>query len=397
MPSLPRAVDPSEFDLDDYEVAKRIAVGGMAEVFLAWQRGPSGFRRSVAIKRALPHLVEEPESAKLFLREAAIAGRLAHRNIVSVLEVLQPLPEQLLIVMEYIEGKPLSQLLLALEGPMPTSLAGYITTSVCDALDHAYNSIGSSLKPLRIVHRDVSPANILLGVDGEVKLADFGIARALGAESFTKTGVIRGKARYMSPEQIKGEPLDQRSDIFSVGVLLYEITTGVALFKRDSEVATAHALLSDEIAPPDQHVADYPTELARIVARALERDRDKRYPKAADLAADLRSWLGKAPLAAARRQLTGLLQELFPDGDLSDTDSPAQWGEASNSKRTVVVTTRTSSRPVVAAVAEPSRPHRAPLPDSPPSPWSNPWILFGILLMVGSIAMWLILILISKP
>ena len=296
-----------------YEVSRRIAVGGMAEVFLAAQVGPSGFRRQVVLKRIHPHLSEEPRYLQMFLNEARIAADLSHPNIVHIYELFRDGASSYVIAMEYVHGETASSLMretLRRDIRIPPGCILRVVAAVCEALHHAWEEPAIDGSARRIIHRDVSPPNVLLGVDGQVKLADFGIAKALLSEGLTKVATLKGKFGYMSPEQVRCDPLDNRSDIFSLGTMLYEMTVGRRLFRRESDVETLQAILKDDIPPPSSLVPDYPADLEPVVMRALARDRDDRYPTArafADALAEVarkNQWdMETGPLAALVRQV----------------------------------------------------------------------------------------------
>ena len=354
--------------LESYEYSQRIAVGGMAEIFLAWQTGPSGFRRQVAVKHPLPHLTADPDFVALLLREAHLAADLSHPNIVSVLDVLNPGGHECLIVMEYVHGPTLRELLNTAAKKahaIPIEVAVHITVSICAALDYAHNAAGVGNQPRRIVHRDVTPTNILISTNGQVKLGDFGIARTYSAETVTRTGVVRGKAAYMSPEQTRGETLDQRSDLFSVGAILYEMLTCVQPFHRTGgEAAIAHAVLNDPIPDPTVHVPNMKPALARVLNRALARERAARYPSAAHLAADLRAAIGPSTLPA-EVSLAELIKRLFPDMVSKPDPHIREERETDSEAPTTVVVTRshrgtiTSQRPAISTTTPPPPPAAA--------------------------------------
>ena len=219
MPSAMR--HPTKFG--KYLLLERIAVGGMAEVFVAKAFGVEGFERLLAIKKILPTMGEDAEFIRMFVDEARIAVQLAHANIVQVLE-LGKHEERLYIAMEYVSGRDLRQLMERFrkrQEAMPLPQVCLIVAEVCEALDHAHRKRDAQGRPLGIVHRDVSPQNVLVSFEGEVKLIDFGIAKAESRLQKTQSGILKGKFSYMSPEQVKGQPIDGRSDVLACGVLLW--------------------------------------------------------------------------------------------------------------------------------------------------------------------------------
>ncbi|XXF75887.1 protein kinase [Myxococcaceae bacterium GXIMD 01537] len=278
-----------------YLLIKRLAVGGMAELFLA-QHPPKP--ELVVIKRILPYLSEEPEFVQMFLDEARIAAQLHHPNVVQVFE-LGKLENTIFIAMEYVEGIDLRRI-VAEEAKhtstVPYGVAARICAQVAAGLDHAHHSRGVDGRPLELIHRDVSPQNVMVSYDGRVKLVDFGIAKANAAAERSKPGVIKGKFLYLAPEQVGQERLDGRADIFALGVMLYEITTGRSPFSRPTTQAILYAIRSEEPTPPHLLRSDYPVELSRIVMRCLVKDRNQRYPRAAAVQADLEAFLNSGAL-----------------------------------------------------------------------------------------------------
>ena len=270
----------------------------MAEVYRARPFNAPNFKRFLAVKRILPNLAADGEFIEMFVDEAKIAVQLNHRAICQIYE-LGRLDGSFYIVMEYIAGRDL----LALQNwfrkrrrIMSVAQAVHIAIQVCEGLDYAHRKVSDDGEPLKVIHRDVSPQNILISYDGEVKVIDFGIARAATTNQVTQVGVLKGKFGYMSPEQVDAQPLDRRSDIFAVGTLLWEMLTARRLFYADSDYATLEKVRSGEIVPPSAKNERVPAEVDRIVMRALERDLDKRYQWASEFAADLRRFLeGASP------------------------------------------------------------------------------------------------------
>jgi serine/threonine protein kinase len=377
--------------IEGYEYSHRIAVGGMAEIFLAWQRGPGGFRRQVAVKHALPHLTADPDFVDLLLREAHIAADLSHSNIVSVLDVLNPGGRECLIVMEYVHGPTLRALLgAAAKKPIgiPAEVTAHVVLSMCAALDYAHNSTDVGGRPRKIVHRDVTPTNILLGMNGQVKLGDFGIARTYAADSVTRTGVIRGKAAYMSPEQTRGEALDQRSDLFSVGVVLFEMVTGAQPFLRPGgEAAIARAILTDPIPDPKAIVPNLNPALARVIQGALARDRDDRYESAAELASDLRAALGYSPASAAA-SLAGFLKMLFPNMAPKPEEQVREEPQDPAETSTTVVVTRSRRNPTSAPGEPISTPPAPPAAAAVRLPNRSALLFLYALALISALAWW---------
>ncbi|WP_309893901.1 protein kinase domain-containing protein [Archangium sp.] len=278
-----------------YLLIKRLAVGGMAELFLAQEPPRSEL---VVIKRILPYLSEEPEFVQMFLDEARIAAQLHHPNVVQVFE-LGRINESIFIAMEYVEGVDLRRILAEetkFSAQVPYAVAARICAQVASGLDHAHNSKGVDGRPLGLIHRDVSPQNVMVAYDGSVKLVDFGIAKAEALAERSKPGVIKGKFLYLSPEQVMQEKLDWRSDLFALGVMLYEITTGRSPFARPTTEAILYAIRFEMPSPPHLIRDDYPQELSRIVMKCLTKDRNQRYQRASQVQADLETLLASGTM-----------------------------------------------------------------------------------------------------
>lgn len=302
--------------LGRYELIKRIAVGGMGVIYLAKSRGAGGFEKTVIIKKILEHLADEPEFITKFLDEGRTVVHLTHGNIVPVFDMGSQGGEYF-IAMEYLPGRDLRDVLKRLRDSgelMPMSLAVFIAIEACKGLDYAHRCTGEDGQPLGIVHRDVSPSNILISRDGEVKIIDFGIARATGRVAKTMTGRIQGKVCYMSPEQATGKSVDSRSDIFSMGVVLYEMLTGVRVFQGDSDLQSLDYVRQCEVAPPSSINPEIPPELDAIVLRALVADRQARYQSIEKLHVALLEWLYGRGRAVTGQQLAEFAGELFPEG-----------------------------------------------------------------------------------
>jgi len=272
-----------------YRVLGLLGTGGMAEVFLAKLVGFSGFERPIVIKRILPHLAREKHFRDMFLDEARIVASIQHQNVVHVQELCQEEGE-LYMVMEYLEGESaagLARRLSAKRKLLSYGLAAHVVGEICNGLHSAHNLKDAEGRLQNLVHRDVSPANIFITYDGGVKILDFGIAVAADRVSRTEAGQVKGKYAYMSPEQCQGKPLDRRSDVFSLGTVLYEISTCRRLFKRDNDLLTLKAICEEEIVAPSKQVSSYPPALEAVVMKALQRDREDRYQSALEMRRDL--------------------------------------------------------------------------------------------------------------
>jgi len=299
----------------NYEILRRIAAGGMAEVFLAKQTGLGGFERLVCIKRILPHLGEQEDFVKMFQDEARIAANLIHPNVAQIYDIGQ-VSGAYYIAMEYVRGEDLRRIYnqeVARGRAMPPEPAAQIILGAAAGLDYAHRQTTIDGRPLNIVHRDVSPQNILVTYDGHVKLVDFGVAKAAGKMTETRTGVLKGKYSYMSPEQASGDPIDARTDIFALGITLYEVTTGVRLFKRDNEIETLHAVIECNVAAPGEVLPGYDPDLETIVMKALSFDPDARFQSAGEMTQALERMLIGRGHATGASSLGAYMQDLFAE------------------------------------------------------------------------------------
>jgi serine/threonine protein kinase len=296
-----------------YLLLDKVASGGMAEVWRAKLTGEQGFQRIYAIKKILPHVAEDTEFITMFTDEALITSSLQHANIGQVYEFSKQ-SDTYYIAMEYISGKDLKTVWSynrSRKSTLPVDLAAYVVHKIADGLDYAHRRTDNYGKDAGIVHRDVSPQNILLSWDGEVKVIDFGIAKASEKSGRTRPGTLKGKFAYMSPEQIRGLGLDGRADIFAIGVVLYELCTGERGFSADSEFSLLEMVRNVEIKPPTIVNREIPAELERIIYKALAKDREHRYQTASELSEDLQRFLilrGKPP---NRQDLSAYLKTNF--------------------------------------------------------------------------------------
>ncbi len=296
-----------------YLLLDRISVGGMAEVYKAKSYGVEGFEKVIAIKRILPSMGEDREFVRMFIDEAKIAGQLSHANICQIFE-LGRITGQHFIAMEYIWGKDLLQIhnrFRKLGERMPVAMACYIISRVCEGLHYAHKKKDALGRPLEIVHRDCSPQNMLISYEGEVKLIDFGIAKAASRSSRTNAGVLKGKFGYMSPEQVRGMPLDRRSDIFAIGTVLHETLTGQRLFLGESDFSTLERVRNADIANPRSLCPDIPEAVDQIVMKALRREPGDRYQWCGDMNADLRRYLGEQTSAFTNKNLSDWIKKTF--------------------------------------------------------------------------------------
>ena len=298
-----------------YEVVGRLALGGMAEILLGRLRGPSGFERPVVIKRILAHLAEQSTFVDMFLDEARLAARIQHRNVVQVHELGQE-GRDLFLVMEYLEGENAAGLIrrsLVVHQELHLAVCAYIMAEACAGLHAAHELTDQAGNPMGLVHRDVSPQNIFIGYNGAVKVLDFGIAKAADRTAHTEVGQLKGKFEYMSPEQCRGKPIDRRSDIFALGIVLYELITRRRLFKRDTKLAVLEAVCRDPLMPPSKLEPSCPPSLEAVVLKALAKRADQRYPTAADMRRDLLAVTRELSPGDPEESLAALMRELFQD------------------------------------------------------------------------------------
>jgi serine/threonine protein kinase len=306
-------IDVEHFD--EYVMIAKIGQGGMAEVFLALSRGPGSFRKLLVIKRLHAHLSDDPQVVQMFLQEATLAARLHHPHVVQTNKV-GSFRGHVFLAMEYLEGQPLHRVLARLraqEAQLPAPVAARIIADVLDGLHYAHELCDYDGSPLSIVHRDVSPQNVFVTYDGQVKLLDFGIAKAATLESHTRHGLIKGKFSYIAPEQARGEDVDRRADVWSMGVTLWECLAGERPFRGNTEVAVLRASLSDDLPLLSELAPQVPEDLARIVERALQRERALRHPSALAFKDELEGWLGSLSRPCSRTTVAAVMKALFYD------------------------------------------------------------------------------------
>ncbi|HTM21510.1 MAG TPA: serine/threonine-protein kinase [Kofleriaceae bacterium] len=301
--------------LGKYELIQRLAVGGMAELYLARCTGIEGFEKLVAVKRILPQYAANEEFVQMFLDEARLAATLQHANIAHVYDIGQT-EHGLFFTMEFVRGADARELLRsAVRSGEPIGLEHALTIvgGAAAGLHAAHEKCGVDGEPLGIVHRDVSPANILVSFDGCVKVIDFGVAKASRQHSQTRVGTLKGKISYMAPEQCQGEAVDRRCDVFALGIVLYELTCGRRLFEGDNEFAIMKKIITSDAPPPSSVKPGYPAELERIVLRALARDRELRYPTAQELQLELETFARGHGLVISSVRLGEWMRERFAD------------------------------------------------------------------------------------
>lgn len=330
--------------LGPYTLLRRIAVGGMAELYLAKKTGGlGGFEKFYALKAILPHHIGDEDQEKLMIDEARLTSQLRHDNIITVLDLDRD-QNRMFMVMEYVRGHDLSVLVDKLRharGMLALEIAAYVTREICAGLHYLHSQVGADGQPLNLIHRDVSPQNVLIGVDGDVKLIDFGVAKARGKDRVeTKTGIIKGKLKYMAPEYATGNLQDARSDIFAAGLILYELITGSPAYD-ETQVSPAEFLERIKYARvphPSELRSDIPEDLQKIVAKSLALHPDKRYPSALEMQHDLSIYLSRAAPHFSKSHCSVYFQSVFqrlgiepelPSNISADKSPPAKRPERS--------------------------------------------------------------------
>jgi serine/threonine protein kinase len=279
-----------------YALLGELASGGMATVHFGRLLGPVGFSRTVAIKRLHAQFAKDPEFVAMFLDEARLAARIQHPNVVSTLDVVA-LEGELLLVLEYIHGEALAQLLRSTrkaKQPLPLKIVAAISSGMLHGLHAAHEAKSEHGEPLGIVHRDMSPQNVLVGIDGTARVLDFGVAKAVGRVVNTRDGQLKGKLAYMSPEQVNGGAVDRRTDIYAASIVVWEVLTGRRLFDGDNEGLLFSQVSRGTLKRPGEVVPDLPPELDAIVMRGLAREPKDRYATAWDMAVALEEAIGLA-------------------------------------------------------------------------------------------------------
>jgi serine/threonine protein kinase len=363
---------PPGAKLGRYEVLGMLSIGGMAEIYLARTEGIAGFEKVVVVKRMLPHLALSPEYVNMFLAEARLGAMLDHPNVVGVHDIGEH-DGNYYYAMEYVRGPDLRRIMRAAgdeHGPVPVHCGIAVGIGLCAGLEHAHELADLDGQPLGVVHRDVSLSNVLVSFDGTVKVTDFGVAKLTLSDHKTRAGTLKGKVGYMSPEQVRGETLDRRSDLFAVGIILYELTTGRRLFRpRRSELEVLQRIAKENIEPPSLILPDYPYGLEDVVMRALARDREMRYQTARELQRDLEAVMLAGRHAATASELGEYVRGLVPPTQvLVHEKTPAPVRHV----RTTAVTL-----PTIPTGTPPRQPEPEPEP-TPPTRLSWKLLLLGL-------------------
>ena len=360
-----------------YQILDKIASGGMAEVLKAKMRGEEGFEKIVAIKRILPHMADSVDFITMFIDEAKLAAQLTHSNIIHIYE-LGKVDAYHYIAMEYVEGKDLRSILkMGSERgwPLTPEIALLIASKVANALDYAHRRMGADGRELDLVHRDVSPQNILISFEGDIKLCDFGIAKAATKVSQTQTGALKGKLQYMSPEQAWGKKIDRRTDIYSLGLVLYEMLAGEKLFTGDTDMAILERVRDGLVEPPSSKNQEVGAEVDRIVLRALAKDPAARYQNASEMEKEINAILysfhptpGPADLAIYMHRLLEAgpaTSDAMLDAAFSSSATPLDTKGTKGTKgKGLVISKQEAPSPALPV---------APEPVAPPEPaWAPP-------------------------
>jgi eukaryotic-like serine/threonine-protein kinase len=378
-----------------YALYDVIASGGMATVHYGRLLGPVGFSRTVAVKRLHPPFARDPEFVAMFIDEARLAARIRHPNVVQTLDVVA-LDGELFVVMDYVQGESLSRLMRASRtaGPIPVRIASAILCGALHGLHAAHEATDEKGEPLGLVHRDMSPQNILVDVDGSARVLDFGVAKAAGRVQVTGEGKIKGKLRYMAPEQIAGT-VTRQSDVFATAAVLWEVLTGARLFTGDDPRQVIAHILNGDILPPSEHVAHLPPGLDAVVMRGLKRDPRERYATARDMAMDLENTVG----LASPTQVGAWVESLAQNALAQRAATIAEIESSSSRVVDVPYLTQSSAQALASDAAPagetghdpPAYGLRAPRPanDSipPVSRWwgfrKGPWLVGGAVVMVA--------------
>lgn len=361
---------------------RRLGAGGMAEVFRGVQTGIGGFQKVVAVKRMLPNLAENEDFERMFQAEVNLTARLQHPNIAQVFGNGEH-DGYLYVVMEFVDGRDLAKVLTLLGQrgeTMPIPLAVLIASQVARGLDYAHNFRDPSSGAREcLVHRDISPQNVMVSFDGQVKVVDYGIAKVTDGVEGTRTGTVRGKLAYMAPEQAGGQPFDHRVDVFALGVVLHECLTGARLFRGTNQADTLRRVLACEIAPPSAKNAAVPPQLDAIVMRALAKEAAQRYPSAQHLERDLAGFLAVHAPSVVSRDLGGFVSTVFADSIAQERDDDRVISSEYAPTAAGVAISRTGAppsgtRPVTSAPRLLVVPARAPAPTGT-ARWLVPLVL----------------------
>jgi serine/threonine-protein kinase len=327
-----------------YQLVNKLATGGMAEVFLAKVEGPMGFEKTLVLKRILPHLAEDPQFVGMFFTEARVAAQLNHPNVVQIFDFGQA-DGTYYLAMEHIDGPDLRTLAArAVQAgvSLPPAFCAKLISAACEGLAFAHDFTDPTTgESLGLIHRDISPDNILLSRQGAVKVVDFGIAKASNQSHKTRTGLIKGKIAYMPLEQLQGQPLDRRVDVYALGVVLYELLTGHHPFEATTDVSMMQAILFEPLVPAASRRPDLPEALLRILDAALPKVREQRYPDCLALQADLERFILSTGQPMGARELAQWVERLCPKGSVTGRHPTVSTGDATGLESTALSPQRT--------------------------------------------------------
>ncbi|MBW2527400.1 MAG: serine/threonine protein kinase, partial [Deltaproteobacteria bacterium] len=317
---------PQTFFVGRYRVVDEIGVGGMASVHLARVDGPGGFQKWVAIKRIHPHLVEDDQFVDMFLDEARIAAGINHANVAQVFDLGKD-ESTYWIAMEYLHGEPLRELMRRLDEQnaiIPFTLAARLIADAAEGLHGAHELRGRNGQLLNLVHRDVTPHNLFVTYDGYTKVVDFGIAKVVDRLASTRAGTLKGKLAYMSPEQVRGQEVDRRTDIFALGVVLWELTTNRRLFRMDTDLDTLEKVQACVVPLPSHVVPNYPRDLEEVVMRALAQRQEDRYQTAREFSRALQGFLMRQGTFVGPEDVGDYMKRTFVDR-VEKRESYLEW------------------------------------------------------------------------
>jgi serine/threonine-protein kinase len=380
-----------------YELLVKVAAGGMATVYVGRTRSAAaGVRRLFAVKRAHSHLLDDPVFRRMFVAEARLASKIHHPNVVAVQDV-EELPEELLLVMDYVEGVALADLR---EDPVDARAATRIILDACAGLHAAHELCGDDGEPLAIVHRDVSPHNILVGTDGIARLTDFGIAKsAVHTSGATATGGLKGKLGYMAPEYVETGKADRRADVFALGAVLWECLTGGRLFQASTELELMKLVARCEIDRPSKRASSSPPELDDVLARALARSPDDRFATAADFSEALEAAAREADLLGTHRDVAKLVDAAAKDSlaarrtalvervERTDGSGDASSGSFDYEGHDRTATLDPTVNAASAAPTAPKEPRPSNASASAPPPKSRAPVVLAVVIVVAAIGL----------
>lgn len=313
-----------------YRLLRKIAVGGMAEIFLASIEGPDGFSKTCVIKKVLPEFSLQKDFTDMLVTEAKVSALLNHPNIVQVFDFGR-IHDSYFIAMEWVDGCSLEGLIKQsskVKQPLGPRVAVQVGIPLCEALEYAHNMSRPDGQFLNLVHRDVTPGNVLISNTGLIKLTDFGVVKVSNNENATQAGVVKGKFAYMSPEQIKSRPLDRRSDVFSLGIVLYELAVGRWLFRRAEMAAVVNAVANADVPLPSSVVPGFPKDLEAVLMRALSKDANDRFDTAGEFLTELEAFRSARQWTSSTRELAALQRRIFPQGYKDQSEVNATWNNS---------------------------------------------------------------------